>query len=220
MSEDTRHFQTLLQQVQQGSQEAARELADTYGPYVRRYVRRTLNSSLRQKFDSIDFVQLVWASFFTEPKGLPPLESPEHLVGYLAGMARHKVLNTGRHMQTQKHDVQREVRLDCAGHATEPHLASRDPTPSSVAIFHEEWERLVEDQPEKVRRIIELRFAGNTYEEIACALAIHERTVRKIIDKVVARRQGQTRDLQAGQRSSGGRSPEGRSTDERTTEGG
>jgi RNA polymerase sigma factor (sigma-70 family) len=193
MSDETRQLQALLQQVQQGSQEAARELADTYGPHVRRHVRRTLNPSLRPKFDSIDFVQLVWASFFAEPDRLTQLESPEQLVAYLGGMARHKVLNTGRDLYTQKRDVHREVRfdqlrrelrLDQPGMEAEPHLTSRDPTPSAVAIFNEEWERLVADQPHKVRRIVEMRYAGSTFDEIAAELEIHERTARKVIERL------------------------------------
>lgn len=197
MSDDTHRLPRLLKQVQEGSQDAARELAETYGPHVRRYVRRNLDASLRPKFDSIDFVQLVWASFFAQPGRAADLETPEQLVRYLGGMARHKVLNTGRDLHTLKRNVEREVRFEQLGRDVRfdpqepdggPHLPSRDPTPSAVAICREEWERIVEDQPELVRRIVELRYAGSTFEEIAAALQIHERSARKIIDRLEKRR--------------------------------
>jgi hypothetical protein len=58
-----------------------------------------------------------------------------------------------------------------------------------VAIFRERWDRLVSGQSSSVRRIVEMRFAGATYNEIADELHIHERTARKAIEKLV---QGQS----------------------------
>jgi len=78
MSDDSRqhHFQALLRQVQHGSPEAARELYDTYVNHVLRGVRVRLWHRMRSKYDSQDFVQQVWASFFDEPERLPDFESP------------------------------------------------------------------------------------------------------------------------------------------------
>jgi predicted ArsR family transcriptional regulator len=52
-------------------------------------------------------------------------------------------------------------------------------------MFRERWDRLVDGQPPHVRRIVELRFAGATYTEIAAQLHIHERTARKAIERLV-----------------------------------
>jgi RNA polymerase sigma-70 factor (ECF subfamily) len=179
------HFRDLIRQVQQGSQQAARLLADVYGPHVQRYVRRAISREMRNQFDSLDFVQLVWTSFFSQTGDLPEIDSPAQLVGYLARMAQHKVLDEERRLHTQKHDIRREDRV----HVPVADVISRDPTPSAVAIFHEEWESLVDRQPQHVGRVVQLRYEGATYQEIADELNINERTARKTIDRLERDRQ-------------------------------
>ncbi len=63
-------------------------------------------------------------------------------------------------------------------------IASRDPTPSAVAIFNEQWENLVDRQPADVGRVVQMRYEGATYREIADELKINERTARKAIDRL------------------------------------
>jgi RNA polymerase sigma factor (sigma-70 family) len=179
-------FAELMERVHEGSQDAAWQLLEKYGPHVQRYVRRSLNQEMRSKFDSIDFTQVVWASFFREPDRLRRLESPTALLAYLATLARNKVVGeVRRRMMSIKHDVNREI----AFNELEEDLAVRchnpDPTPSAVAIARERWHQLIDNQPEQVRRIVELRFMGATYQEIAEQLQIHERTARKAIERLV-----------------------------------
>ena len=180
MNDQPSQFRQLIAQVQLGSHEAARQLADTYGPHVRRYVHRALSRDLRSQYDSLDFVQLVWASFFDQPEDLPPIESPAQLVSYLVRMAQHKLLDEVRRQHAQKNDVQREERLILP----DEQIASRDPTPSAVAIFNEQWENLVDRQPADVGRVVQMRYEGATYREIADELKINERTARKAIDRL------------------------------------
>ena len=108
-------FRELIQQVQEGSHDAAHLLAEAYGPHVRRYVHRALSRELRNQYDSLDFVQLVWASFFYQPEDLPSIDSPAQLVSYLVRMAQHKLLDEERRIHTQKNDVAREERPRLAG---------------------------------------------------------------------------------------------------------
>ncbi|HMF35814.1 MAG TPA: ECF-type sigma factor, partial [Isosphaeraceae bacterium] len=54
----------LLARIKNGDEEAARELLNRYESKVRLVVRRQLPRLLRPRFDSIDFLQSVWGSFF------------------------------------------------------------------------------------------------------------------------------------------------------------
>ena len=54
----------LLARIKNGDEEAARELLSRYESKVRLVVRRQLPRLLRSRFDSIDFLQSVWGSFF------------------------------------------------------------------------------------------------------------------------------------------------------------
>jgi len=186
MYDEAKEFAGLMQRVERGDQQAAWELLEAYGSHLQRYVRRSLSREMRTRFDSVDFVQVVWASFFREPEKMRRITSPAELMAYLATLARNKVVTEVRkEVHTQKRDLRREIRLDAVHDKDQRELASRDPTPSAVAMFRERWDRLVDGQPPHVRRIVELRFAGATYTEIAEQLHIHERTARKAIERLV-----------------------------------
>jgi len=175
------HFRALLAQVQEGSDEAARELYETYVKYVLKCVRHKLWHKMRSQFDSQDFVQQVWASFFAERRNLPDFRTPEELTNYLLAMTRNKVAAAGRRRQTQKRDMELEIRIEEESDLAGPHPASRDPTPSSMAVAAETQEQLIDMQPPHVQAICRLRAAGHTFDEIAAELGMDESTARRVI---------------------------------------
>jgi len=185
MSDEQRHdhFQSLLRQVQAGSDEAARQLYETYVKHVLRVVRHRMWHRLRSQYDSADFVQQVWASFFDVRHTLPDFQTPEDLVNYLLAMARNKVAMAGRARQAAKRDIDLEIRIEEESLLAGPR-AARDPTPSSVAIAGEQYDRLVTQQPLNVREVAELRIEGRTFDEIAEELAIDESTARRKIQQL------------------------------------
>jgi RNA polymerase sigma factor (sigma-70 family) len=178
-------FRLLLRQVQSGSHEAIRELIERYAPHIVRAVRRKLSKAIRAKFDSIDFAQAVWASFFAAPQKLVEFDRPEELIRYLAALAHNKVVDEiRRRMETDKYNVNREKSLDDSALQFRTTLAAHEPSPSEVAVADELWERLLQGKPERCRRIIELRRDGNTHQQIAHQLGLNERTVRRVIRRV------------------------------------
>jgi RNA polymerase sigma-70 factor (ECF subfamily) len=183
------HFQSVLKRAQGGSQEAAQELHDTYVKYVRQCVRHKMWRRLRTRYDSADFVQQVWASFFSDGNKLPDFETPEELIKFLQTVAQRKVLLEGRRQHSQKEDIERETRIDeQASHVAGPHPATQDPTPSAVAVYREEYDRLVEQQVPEVREVAEMRAQGSTFAEIAESLSIDESTARRFMRRL--RRRG------------------------------
>jgi RNA polymerase sigma-70 factor (ECF subfamily) len=179
-----REFEQLIERVRAGSQDAAWELVDKYGRDVQRFVRRSLHQRLRAKFDSLDFVQIVWGSFFKAPERLEGMEKSEQLVAYLATLAKYKVLTeVRRRLQSAKYDLNREASHE-SGQSPDD-KSSPIPTPSAVAIAKERWDQLLAGQSERDRQIVELRLRGVTYEEIADTLHIHERTARKTIERLL-----------------------------------
>lgn len=178
-------FAELIEQVRAGSQDAAWQLVEKYGRDVQRFVRRSLHQRLRSKFDSLDFVQIVWGSFFRAPERLQGMARAEQLIAYLATLAKFKVLTeVRRRLQTEKYDVKRED-VSGASHPSPDENSGPLPTASAVAIAKERWDQLLADEPEQVRRIVELRLQGTTYNEIADNLHIHERTARKTIKRLL-----------------------------------
>ena len=184
-------FEALMRQIAAGSESAAWQLVEVYGPHVRRAVRRNLNPKLRQQFDSLDFAQAVWASVFVIRTKLTDVDRPEQLIALLTTIARNKVVDMVRQrIGTKKYDVSREVSVDREGMEAASLLVSPDPSPSEFAIARERWESLMRDQPQHYRRIVALRLRGDSYREIAGELNISDKTVQRVLGKLLRERVG------------------------------
>src|SRR6478672_13692675 len=105
---EPRPFQELLREAQAGSEAAAKELYETYVSHVLRCVRNRMWHRLRSKFDSQDFVQQVWASFFVGDGRLPDFETPDDLIAYLVRLAMKKGVMEGRRGRAARTDARRE----------------------------------------------------------------------------------------------------------------
>jgi RNA polymerase sigma factor (sigma-70 family) len=178
-------FLALMERVVAGSPEATREFTELYGPSLLIAVRQRLNRNLRPKFDSLDFVQDVWASFFAElPQGRS-FRSPAELVTFLGSLARNKVVEAvRRRLQGQKYNVNREQPLEDLIRNQNSAPEARQATPSEVAMGREEWERLLQRQPPVHRRVLLLLHDGKTPAAVAQEIGITERTVRRVTAKV------------------------------------
>jgi RNA polymerase sigma-70 factor (ECF subfamily) len=181
---ESHDFRSLMKQISEGSEEAAWTIVEQYGELIRRAVRRVLNKKLRSKFDSLDFVQLVWSSFFRARNRLDRFEHPEQLAAFLMTIARNKVgMEVRRRLQTEKYNLNKEYSLD-APSMIHREISDTKPLPIDVAVARERWNRLLSGQPNHYRRIIKLRLQGRTYQNIANMMEIDESTVRRFLNKL------------------------------------
>lgn len=178
-------FRTLMARLQAGSEEAARELVETYGWHVIRAVRRRLNPVLRSKYDSTDFTQAVWASFFADPAAGPAFDSPGSLVTFLKRVAAHKLADAWRARGPGgPRDVGRERHFDSVPIDALHRAAAGDVTPGEAVIAGDEWERFLDGQPPRYREILILLRRGHTHAEIARCLGISAKTVQRLVRRV------------------------------------
>jgi RNA polymerase sigma-70 factor (ECF subfamily) len=180
-------LQALLAQITEGSEEAARELVEEYGPIILRVVRSRLHKKLRSKFDSMDFTQSVWASFFANRRTLAGLRGPEAIIAYLVELARSKVsAEHRRRFRLRKHDIHREVpfAVHAVGSERHPQLAGNDPTPSEAVSLQETWDNLQRKMPTNERRLLDLLWEGKSLREIAQMLGVSERTIQRVFHKL------------------------------------
>lgn len=181
-------FNRLIEEIRDGSQDAAWVLLERVGPHVQRVVRHMLNRELRSKFDSMDFVQAVWASFFVNRNLIISFTKPEQLVRFLVSMARNKVISENRRrILTEKYDVRREKSADQIG---EKNLEAQTPfvsSPSQFAMARECWQQLLRNQPELSRQILLRKYMGEKNEEIALTLGINRKTVTRVLGQILER---------------------------------
>src|SRR4051794_41840261 len=87
----------FLSRIQAGDEAAARELLSRYEAEVRLVVRRQLPRLLRSRFDSLDFLQSVWGSFFRRGRAGPAgVEGSRHPFAFLARGAENKGVDEDR----------------------------------------------------------------------------------------------------------------------------
>jgi RNA polymerase sigma factor (sigma-70 family) len=182
MADERDEFRDALEKVRQGSPGATEEFIRQFEPHIQRIARRYLDTRMQSKFDSRDFVQMVWASFFRDPMEIRSFHHPDDLTRYLGKLVRNKVCDEHRRrLFTAKHDVTRERPL----HASDDVADRVDVTPSKVAIAREEWELLLDGKPEQVKEIARQRLGGSSFVEIGRQLQINERTVRRAIERLL-----------------------------------
>ncbi len=185
MAQGGNDFDALMQRIREGSQEAAQELFEIYGPHLFRVVRRQLHRTMRSKYDSADFVQAVWASFFAVEPEKTHFDTPEALISYLAKIARNKVIDAVRQrFGTIKYNVGRERSLEAAEMFNQRRVVSREPSPSQVVRAKERKDQIMARLSEAQQPIVALVLEGYTHREIAEKLGLNERTIRRVLHKV------------------------------------
>src|SRR6516165_9365946 len=161
MSEDERPSEAdagisdFLQRIQSGDEGAARELLQRFEAEVRLVVRRQLPRMLRSRFDSVDFLQSVWGSFFHRVRTTPTeFEDGRHLVAFLARAAKNKVIDEFRKAGSQKQDMRREEPIWSDGDKPRD-LPGALETASQVAEAREALDHLRNLVPRERRAILE-----------------------------------------------------------------
>jgi RNA polymerase sigma-70 factor (ECF subfamily) len=172
----------FLARIQAGDEAAARELLTRYEAEVRLVVRRQLPRLLRSRFDSLDFLQSVWGSFFRRVRSGPAeFEDSRHLVAFLARAAKNKVIDEYRRAASRKQDMHREEPLWTDG-VRPKDLAADIDTPSELAQAREVFVRLRDLLPAERRTILELKAEGLSSRDIGERLGISERTVQRVLE--------------------------------------
>lgn len=183
---ESRDFVRLMAGLRAAEPWAAEELCRAYAPILRAIVRRRLHPDLRTHFDSLDFVQDVWASFLAVPRERFNFDTSDALRQFLTQVALNKVGETYRQrFCTEKRNIRREVPLEqttpCGCRSD---LVSADPTPSWVAIAAEEWEQLLNRFPAGHRAVLVRLREGWTHDEIAEMTGVSRSTIKRIIRRL------------------------------------
>ena len=184
-------FAVLMKLARSGDEIAIRQVVREFEDDVRKVVRARLPRALRSQFDSMDFVQKVWGSFWAgDSDPTQVFDNRRHLRGYLAGMVGNKVLaEYHRQTRTEKYDLTREEPLYLRkGDRTTPReIPSKDPSPSQAALVEDRIDELTAGRDGVDRDIVRLRSEGLTHREIASQVKRDERTVRRVLEAVQQR---------------------------------
>lgn len=190
MNQDSEGFAQLIEQVRQGSNVAFTRLVELYGPHLARYARRKMGSALDARFDSTDFAQSVWESFFKGGRQHEEYSSLEAFLAMLRTMTHNHVVDEFRRQGRQRRAKHGEVSMDEVEGVAGAFVVSREPSPSQAAIGAEVQERLLggtrrgSGQADRDREVASLKYEGLSHEEIAARLGISVRSVGRILRRM------------------------------------
>lgn len=186
MTIDDLDFEPLLRRAQNGCPEAARALFDRYREPVLRAVRRRLHPRLRSVYDSEDFVQTVFKSFFREPLDFA---GPAALVAFLTEVAGNKVAEAFRaKLVYHKQNLNRETPLDAVG---EDLADAHQPTASQEAVADEKWERLTRHLTPAQRQVLGLIRMGYTRDEVSARTGLHVKAIQRLLRRLAEETEAQ-----------------------------
>jgi RNA polymerase sigma factor (sigma-70 family) len=178
MSSPANEFERLMERIRTGDPEVGNELFIRYGKAIQRVVRYRMDSRLRSQFDSLDFAQDAWASFFRIPAEDYTFQTPEELLAFLTRVVRHKVIDAFR--KRCKHS-KKEGRKFCHSQSYVDEKPARQPTPSHVASVTEEWQRLLRNKPRKIQHALIMLRDGYSQREIAERLGLNLKRIQRLI---------------------------------------
>jgi RNA polymerase sigma factor (sigma-70 family) len=185
MSSSGNEFERLMERVRTGDPEVGKELFERYGKAIQMVVRYRLDHRLRSQFDSLDFAQDAWASFFRIPTDNYTFRTPEELMAFLSQVVRHKMIDAYRKRCRRSKEGERTfVRSE----SYDEEAPARQPTPSQVAIVEEEWRRLLKDEPPEMQCALEMLREGYSRREIAEQLGLTVKSIQRLIKRLNERR--------------------------------
>jgi RNA polymerase sigma factor (sigma-70 family) len=189
-------FIDLMARAKAGDPAAIRVFLSRFEREVQMMVRARLPKKLRTRFDSMDFAQAVWQSFFSDLRDKSPdFANVQHLRAFLRGVVRNKVQEQHRRLtRTEKCDLGREERLYIRrGDRDVPRaVVSHEPSPSQTVQADDRLTQLTAGRGPGEVAVIRLRHQGLTIDEIAARTGFNERTVRRFIEAARARMETQT----------------------------
>lgn len=161
----------------------ANEEIEAVSTHVKKVIRRRMHASMKPQFDSVDFMQMAWASLLRNECVAGLSQNIEHLKNYVTSVARNKVGEAYRqNFHYQKRNVGFETPLvNIDVDELEVDLTG---TPSAITVMRDVWLKLEELCNSRELRVVTQKVEGYSNKEIAIELGVHARTVRKILSRI------------------------------------
>jgi DNA-directed RNA polymerase specialized sigma24 family protein len=188
MSEEV-PFRDLMRRVRAGDAQAAVELVRAYEWAIRLQVRvRLTQPDLRRLLDSMDIVQLVWASFFPRAAdGQYDLEDPTKLLSLLITLARNKLLDRAKNLRRKRRGEGRVV----GGISAEAEPVDPRPGPEQIADKRDFMQEFRKHLSAHEQSLWDQRLLGRSWVEIAAERGTDPDVLRIQFNRALERATGQ-----------------------------
>jgi RNA polymerase sigma-70 factor, ECF subfamily len=183
-------FAELDQELREGDQDAAAKVFRRFTKRLIGLARTRLDARIRRKEGPAEVVQSVYRSFFTRYHSRQfDFETWDALWSLLTKITVRKCRSRAEYYRAQRRDITREVDAVPACDAAEgaDHAIDREPTPLEALILGETVELVMRGLEADDRTNIELSLQGRTAQDISTQLALSERTVGRVRERIKIR---------------------------------
>jgi RNA polymerase sigma-70 factor (ECF subfamily) len=175
----------LVNEVQAGSESAAKDLFDKYCERLLRLAKRRIGQRMSSRFDPEDVVQSAFRTFFTRVKNDEfEFAHEDDLFKLLVRLTVRKTLRRIQYHRADKRNPEVEMGRQSDGSEIFAHVASGEPTAEVEVALLDEFEKFVGQLPDLDRQVLELKVQGYSTVEIADRLGTYDRKVRRIIERL------------------------------------
>ena len=181
MSSETSN-QELLRAWKSGDHDAAAEIYHRYQIRLLALVRSRLSRKLARRVDAEDILLSAYRSFFVGAQnGRYTPTDGDDLWPLLTTIVLRKLARQARYHQAECRSIDGE-QSDESGLIES--LITHQPTADHAAILTDEIEQLMNQLDETAREVFVRTLQGSDINSIANELGLHERTVRRAVDRI------------------------------------
>ena len=175
----------LVNEFQDGSQSAAKELFDKHCERLLRLAKRRIGQRMSSRFDPEDVVQSAFRTFFTRVKNDEfEFANEDDTFKLLVRLTVRKTLRRIQYHRAETRNPEAEQGHQADGSEVFAHVASAEPSAEVEVALLDEFERFVGQLPTLDRQVLELKVQGFSTVEIAERLGTYDRKVRRIIERL------------------------------------
>jgi RNA polymerase sigma-70 factor (ECF subfamily) len=181
---DDKSEEDYVKSCRAGDEEAARRLFHAHVDQLVDLARQRISQRLASRVDAEDVVQSVFRTFFKRVRaGEFVVHDEEDLCKLLVRITVYKTLRQVAFHQQGKRDARQEAGGE-VGQEQLLRVMANGPTPEEAVIFLDELEFFLDQLSEEDRQICRMRLEGHTNVDIAQALGINERRIRRLMERL------------------------------------
>lgn len=192
----TDEWDQVINGLRAGDPQIVSEFYKRHMPALRAIADKHIASGMQRRVAASDVVQSVFKSFFRGAEaGRFQFEDSENLWSLMCAITLTKVREQIRYHRRERRDVYRETQSgSSATDAPEADglqlLSGGEVAPEVAVEFSDQFEKLMASLDEEEQKVLSMKMEDCTNEEIADAIGISERTVRRIVGRLKTTLQG------------------------------
>lgn len=192
MSHQDLEWEKLIKGLRTGDEQVVSEFYHQHGGTLRAIADKQLAAEMRRRVSPSEIVQSAFRTFFRRAgEGRFEFEDSEKLWSLMCAITLTKVREQVRYHRREKRDVHRESDPDPKQQGGGFALLKGGDMPPEVAVeFADQFEQVMGLLDEEEQQVVQLKLDDRTNDEVAGALGISERTVRRILKRMQSRFDG------------------------------